>query len=73
MLRQLGRLTSRPYTREELSSEEELPISYLTAPVFSAGEARYELQLGPLLPAASRIRRDALIETLRSGAARMSQ
>lgn len=72
LLRQLARLTSRPYSRDELASDEVLPISYLAAPVFDGADAAYELQLGPLLPRATRVVREALIATLTRGARELS-
>ncbi|MDO3129496.1 helix-turn-helix domain-containing protein [Mycobacteroides abscessus subsp. bolletii] len=72
LLRQLSRLTSRPYSRDELTSDEVLPISYLAAPIFDGAEARYELQLGPLLPRATRVVRETLIATLTRGARELS-
>lgn len=72
LLRQLARLTSRPYSRDELASDEVLPISYLAAPVFDGADAVYELQLGPLLPRATRVVREALIATLTRGARELS-
>ncbi|WP_078314666.1 MarR family transcriptional regulator [Mycobacterium sp. D16Q16] len=72
LLRQLSRLTSRPYSRDELSSDAVLPISYLAAPIFEGADAAYELQLGPLLPSATRSEREALIVTLTRGARELS-
>lgn len=72
LLRQLSRLTSRPYSRDELTSDEVLPISYLAAPIFEGADAAYELQLGPLLPSATRGEREVLITTLTRGARELS-
>ncbi len=72
LLRQLSRLTSRPYSRDELTSDEVLPISYLAAPIFEGVDAAYELQLGPLLPSATRSEREVLITTLTRGARELS-
>ncbi|MGH3954423.1 MAG: MarR family transcriptional regulator [Mycobacterium sp.] len=72
LLRQLSRLTSRPYSRDELTSDEVLPISYLAAPIFEGVDAAYELQLGPLLPSATRREREVLITTLTRGARELS-
>ncbi|ORA64627.1 MarR family transcriptional regulator [Mycobacteroides franklinii] len=72
LLRQLSRLTSRPYSRDELASDEVLPISYLAAPIFAGVDASYELQLGPLLPKATRVVRETLIATLTRGARELS-
>ncbi|WP_078293702.1 helix-turn-helix domain-containing protein [Mycobacterium sp. D16R24] len=72
LLRQLSRLTSRPYSSNELTSDEALPISYLAAPIFEGADAAYELQLGPLLPSATRRERDVLITTLTRGARELS-
>ncbi|MUM19227.1 IclR family transcriptional regulator [Mycobacterium sp. CBMA 623] len=73
LLRQLSRLTSRPYSRDELVSDEVLPISYLAAPIFDGADATYELQLGPLLPSATRVQREALIATVTKGARELSE
>ncbi|MBB4854144.1 DNA-binding IclR family transcriptional regulator [Mycobacteroides chelonae] len=72
LLRQLSRLTSRPYSRDELTSDDVLPISYLAAPIFEGADATYELQLGPLLPRATRAEREALIATVTRGAGELS-
>ncbi|ALR13577.1 IclR family transcriptional regulator [Mycobacteroides saopaulense] len=72
LLRQLSRLTSRPYSRDELTSDDVLPISYLAAPIFEGADANYELQLGPLLPRATRAEREALIATVTRGAGELS-
>lgn len=72
LLRQLSRLTSRPYSRDELTSDEVLPISYLAAPIFEGADAAYELQLGPLLPSATPREREVLITTLTRGARELS-
>ena len=72
LLRQLSRLTSRPYSGDELTSDEVLPISYLAAPIFEGVDAAYELQLGPLLPSATRSEREVLITTLTRGARELS-
>ncbi|MFC9437488.1 helix-turn-helix domain-containing protein [Nocardia sp. NPDC057030] len=61
-LRQLAALTSRPFTRAELDSDEALPVSYLAAPAFDAtGTAAYEVQLGPLRAEATKPERDEYI------------
>ncbi|MGY2117546.1 helix-turn-helix domain-containing protein [Nocardia gipuzkoensis] len=68
-LRQLAALTSRPFTRTELDSEEVLPLSYLAAPVFDAsGTAAYEVQLGPLRSATTRAEREDFVDATRSAA-----
>ncbi|WP_280264202.1 helix-turn-helix domain-containing protein [Nocardia abscessus] len=68
-LRQLAALTSRPFTRAELDSEEVLPLSYLAAPVFDAsGTAAYEVQLGPLRSATTRAEREDFVDATRSAA-----
>ncbi|MBV0919026.1 helix-turn-helix domain-containing protein [Mycobacteroides chelonae] len=72
LLRQLSRLTSRLYSRDELVSDDVLPISYLAAPIFVGADAAYELQLGPLLPSATRAEREILIATLTRGARELS-
>ncbi|WP_107656323.1 helix-turn-helix domain-containing protein [Nocardia suismassiliense] len=61
-LRQLAALTSRPFTRSELDSEDALALSYLAAPVFDAtGTAAYEVQLGPLRAEVAKPERDEYI------------
>ncbi|WP_280246270.1 helix-turn-helix domain-containing protein [Nocardia abscessus] len=68
-LRQLAALTSRPFTRAELDSEEVLPLSYLAAPVFDAsGIAAYEVQLGPLRSATTRAEREDFMDATRNAA-----
>lgn len=47
----LGSFSTHGYTADDLASARTVAASYLVAPVFdSAGEARYELQLGILRP-----------------------
>ncbi|WP_405163551.1 helix-turn-helix domain-containing protein [Nocardia sp. NBC_01499] len=61
-LRQLAALTSRPFSRSELDSDDALPLSYLAAPVFDAtGTAAFEVQLGPLRAEASKPVREEFI------------
>ncbi|MFI9403073.1 helix-turn-helix domain-containing protein [Nocardia sp. NPDC052316] len=61
-LRQLAALTSRPFTRSELDSDDALALSYLAAPVFDAtGTAAYEVQLGPLRAEVAKPERDEYI------------
>ncbi|WP_040777879.1 helix-turn-helix domain-containing protein [Nocardia pneumoniae] len=68
-LRQLATLTSRPFSRAELDSDEVLPLSYLAAPAFDAnGNAAYEVQLGPLRTATTRRERNDFIEATRATA-----
>ncbi|MBF6338857.1 helix-turn-helix domain-containing protein [Nocardia abscessus] len=72
-LRQLATLTSRPFTRAELDSEEVLPLSYLAAPVFDArGTAAYEVQLGPLRAATTRTEREDFVDATRSTASELT-
>ncbi|MGV9544520.1 helix-turn-helix domain-containing protein [Nocardia beijingensis] len=72
-LRQLAALTSRPFTRAELDSDDILPLSYLAAPVFDAsGTAAYEIQLGPLRAATTRVERDEFIDATRGAAAELT-
>ncbi|MGK8486143.1 helix-turn-helix domain-containing protein [Nocardia asiatica] len=72
-LRQLAALTSRPFTRAELDSEEVLPLSYLAAPVFDArGTAAYEVQLGPLRSATTRAERADFVDATRDAAAELT-
>ncbi|MEU7769344.1 helix-turn-helix domain-containing protein [Nocardia sp. NPDC049190] len=61
-LRQLAALTARPFTRTELDSDDQLPLSYLAAPVFDpTGVAAYEVQLGPLRAATTKLERAEFI------------
>ncbi|WP_378742060.1 helix-turn-helix domain-containing protein [Nocardia brasiliensis] len=61
-LRQLATLTSRPFSRDELDSDDALPLSYLAAPVFDAtGTAAFEVQLGPLRAESAKSERDEYI------------
>ncbi|MFI6772564.1 helix-turn-helix domain-containing protein [Nocardia sp. NPDC050412] len=61
-LRRLAFLTSRPFTKAELDSDAELPLSYLAAPVFDAkGTAAYEVQSGPLRASTTKSERDEFI------------
>ncbi|MUL63908.1 hypothetical protein BOO86_05475 [Mycobacterium sp. CBMA 234] len=63
----LSKLSARPYTAEELASDAELSISYLSAPVFDRdGNAVYELQIGSLKPAVTRAERDRYLSEIRS-------
>lgn len=71
-LRQLVRLTARPYSAAELAVESELPVSYVSAPVFTGSEAPYEVQLGPLRSAVGPVERGRYIETIRTGARAIS-
>lgn len=66
----LSRLSARPYAAEELASDAELSISYLSAPVFDqGGNAAYELQIGTLRPAVTRAEREKYIREICSTAA----
>ncbi|MGY0498503.1 helix-turn-helix domain-containing protein [Nocardia sp. FBN12] len=72
VLRQLSRLTARPYREADLDSAEPLPVSYLSAPVFDGSAAPYEVQIGPLQAAVSRGDRAHYLATIRAGAAALS-
>ncbi|NEW26567.1 helix-turn-helix domain-containing protein [Nocardia cyriacigeorgica] len=72
VLRQLSRLTARPYTAADIDSAEALPVSYLSAPVFDGAAAPYEVQIGPLLPAVGPAERARYIAAIRAGAQAMS-
>lgn len=71
-LRQLARLTARPYTEAELGTESALPIGYISAPVLVEGDAPYEVQLGPLRSAVGPMERARYIDTVRTGAQALS-
>lgn len=71
-LRQLARLTARPYTEAELDTESSLPISYISAPVLVEGNAPYEVQLGLLRSAVGPAERARYIEAVRAGARALS-
>lgn len=72
VLRQLARLTARPYREADLTSAESLPVSYLSAPVFDSSAAPYEVQIGPLRSAVSHTDRAGYVETIRRGAEAIS-
>ncbi|WP_228780382.1 helix-turn-helix domain-containing protein [Nocardia cyriacigeorgica] len=72
VLRQLSRLTARPYTEAEIASAESLPVSYLSAPVFDGAAAPYEVQIGPLAPAVGPDQRAEYITAIRAGAQAIS-
>lgn len=72
VLRQLARLTARPYRDDDLDDAQPLPVSYLSAPVFGSSEAPYEVQIGPLRSAVSRGDRTQLIAMIRDGAQALS-
>ena len=61
------------YDHETLTADVDLPISYLTAPVFDKnGRAKWELQIGPLRQHVGREQREAYIEQLKATARRLS-
>jgi DNA-binding IclR family transcriptional regulator len=61
------------YDHDTLSADIDLPISYLTAPVFDVtGRAKWELQIGPLRPHVSKAQREDYIEELKTTARRLS-
>ncbi|MFC4127151.1 helix-turn-helix domain-containing protein [Nocardia rhizosphaerae] len=72
VLRQLARLTARPYTDTELDSAETMPVSYLSAPVFDGAAAPYEVQIGPLRSAVSGSERAGYVAAIRAGAEALS-
>ncbi|WP_369022956.1 helix-turn-helix domain-containing protein [Nocardia cyriacigeorgica] len=72
VLRQLSRLTARPYTAVDIASGEALPVSYLSAPVFVGAAAPYEVQIGPLLPAVGPGERAGYVAAIRAGAQKIS-
>ncbi|WP_171048097.1 helix-turn-helix domain-containing protein [Nocardia cyriacigeorgica] len=72
VLRQLSRLTARPYTAADIASGEALPVSYLSAPVFDGAAAPYEVQIGPLLPAVGPQERAGYIAAIQAGAQKIS-
>ncbi|KAF0844868.1 helix-turn-helix domain-containing protein [Nocardia caishijiensis] len=72
VLRQLGRLTARPYREAEFLGVRPLPVGYLSAPVFVDGAAPYELQLGPLRSAVGPAERRNYVEAIRQGAQALS-
>ncbi|MFE7723194.1 helix-turn-helix domain-containing protein [Nocardia rhizosphaerihabitans] len=72
VLRQLARLTARPYREADLTSAESLPVSYLSAPVFDSSAAPYEVQIGPLRSAVSHTDRARYVDTIRQGAEAIS-
>lgn len=72
VLRQLSRLTARPYRDADLDSAESLPVSYLSAPVFGSADAPYEVQIGPLRATVSKAERADYVTTIRAGAEALS-
>lgn len=72
VLRQLARLTARPYRETELGGGGALPVSYLSAPVLVGGEAPYEVQIGPLRAAVGPADRARYIETIARAATAIS-
>ncbi|MGW5313324.1 helix-turn-helix domain-containing protein [Nocardia thailandica] len=72
VLRQLARLTARPYREAELAADEPLPVSYLSAPVLDRGRAPYEVQIGPLRAAVGPADRARYIETIAHAATAIS-
>ncbi|WP_280233054.1 helix-turn-helix domain-containing protein [Nocardia cyriacigeorgica] len=72
VLRQLSRLTARPYTDADIDATESLPVSYLSAPVFDGVSAPYEVQIGPLRAAVGRTERAGYIDAIRAGAEAIS-
>ncbi|MGS2811286.1 helix-turn-helix domain-containing protein [Nocardia sp. MW-W600-9] len=72
VLRQLVRLTARPYREADLADEQPLPVSYLSAPVLADTGAPYEVQIGPLRSTVSETERGEYIDTIRAGAAALS-
>ncbi|WP_280346542.1 helix-turn-helix domain-containing protein [Nocardia neocaledoniensis] len=72
VLRQLARLTARPYRDADLDSAELIPVSYLSAPVFLGSEAPYEVQIGPLRASVSKAERADYVAAIRTGAAALS-
>ncbi|KAA9159319.1 helix-turn-helix domain-containing protein [Amycolatopsis acidicola] len=69
----LGGISGKPYTATDFTADAELPLSYLSAPVFdAAGVARWELQLGPLRAAVGRAEREHFLDHLRQTAKNLS-
>jgi hypothetical protein len=65
----LGNISGRPHSPEDLNSDKDLPVSYVSAPVFDRhGRALWELQIGPLRPAVSRKERESYCEQVVSTA-----
>lgn len=68
----LASLNGNPYTTEQLATSQGLSVNYLAAPVFTDGEAVYELQLGPLRDAVSAADRERYIREISATAATLS-
>ncbi|MFC4373872.1 helix-turn-helix domain-containing protein [Nocardia halotolerans] len=69
----LADLSGYPHTTAELDTDAELPIAYLSAPVFDHDRVpRWELQIGPLRPAVSRPEREHYRREIRTSAHRLS-
>jgi DNA-binding IclR family transcriptional regulator len=74
LLDQLLVIAGRPYTADDLASDEPLPLTFLAVPVLGAdGQPRYELSLGSPTPVVPRPDRDRYLEELRSTAKRLSE
>ncbi|WP_227982674.1 IclR family transcriptional regulator [Nocardia spumae] len=68
----LGTIGGHAHTRADLDSDRELPISYLTVPVFdSEGQVAMELQIGPLCPAVDRAARAEYVREMTAAAQRI--
>ncbi|MFJ2837660.1 helix-turn-helix domain-containing protein [Nocardia sp. NPDC087230] len=72
VLRQLARLTARPYREADLADEEPLPVGYLSAPVLGGAGAPYEVQIGLLRSAVGQADRARYVDMIRTGAAALS-
>ncbi|WP_436774522.1 helix-turn-helix domain-containing protein [Yinghuangia sp. YIM S09857] len=74
LLDQLLVIAGRPFTADDLVSDEPLPLTFLAVPVLGAdGHPRYELSLGSMTPVTPRADRDRYLEELRSTAERLSE
>src|SRR5262249_19460310 len=61
------------YDPDTLGADIDLPISYLSAPVFDENRRpKWELQSGPLRPHVSKAQREIYIEELKASARRLS-
>lgn len=72
-LRQIARLTSRPYTSAEILSPDPMPVSYVSAPIVRDGLVDHELQIGVLANAVDADRRQRVVELLGAAVHELSE
>ena len=73
VIRLLSSLNGMPYDPHQLAVDDDLPVSVLTTPVFdTAGNAKWELQIGPFRDAVGPADRERYIRELTSTAQRLT-